>query len=126
MTSTNEERQSGFVKQERARKLLKVPDRDFGASNLDEELWNSEVQFEVKSGKQVDSISAYFFRIENEVYNKIKKTKGATNEKPFAMICMPKGTGDGLLVTRLTNLENLVDGLLQNWEKESSNGLDQK
>ena len=42
------------------------------------------------------------------------------------MICMPKGTGDGLLVTRLTNLENLVDGLLQNWEKESSNGLDQK
>ena len=126
MTSTNEERQSGFVKQERARKLLKVPDREFGASNLDEELWNSEVQFEVKSGKQVDSISAYFFRIENEVYNKIKKTKGATNEKPFAMICMPKGTGDGLLVTRLTNLENLVDGLLQNWEKESSNGLDQK
>ena len=126
MTSTNEERQSGFVKQERARKLLKVPDREFGASNLDEELWNSEVQFEVKSGKQVDSISAYFFRIENEVYNKIKKPKGATNEKPFAMICMPKGTGDGLLVTRLTNLENLVDGLLQNWEKESSNGLDQK
>ena len=126
MTSTNEERQSGFVKQERARKLLKVPDREFGASNLDEELWNSQVQFEVKSGKQVDSISAYFFRIENEVYNKIKKTKGATNEKPFAMICMPKGTGDGLLVTRLTNLENLVDGLLQNWEKESSNGLDQK
>ena len=126
MTSTNEERQSGFVKQERARKLLKVPDREFGASNLDEELWNSEVQFEVKSGKQVDSISAYFFRIENEVYNKKKKTKGATNEKPFAMICMPKGTGDGLLVTRLTNLENLVDGLLQNWEKESSNGLDQK
>ena len=126
MTSTNEERQSGFVKQERARKLLKVPDREFGASNLDEELWNSEVQFEVKSGKQVDSISAYFFRIENEVYNKIKKTKGATNEKPFAMICMPKGTGDGLLVTRLTNLENLVDGLLQNWEKESNNGLDQK
>ena len=126
MTSTNEERQSGFVKQERARKLLKVPDREFGASNLDEELWNSEVQFEVKSGKQVDSISAYFFRIENEVYNKIKKTKGATNEKPFAMICMPKGTGDGLLVTRLTNLENLVDCLLQNWEKESSNGLDQK
>ena len=126
MNSTNEERQSGFVKQERARKLLKVPDREFGASNLDEELWNSEVQFEVKSGKQVDSISAYFFRIENEVYNKIKKTKGATNEKPFAMICMPKGTGDGLLVTRLSNLENLVDGLLQNWEKESSNGLDQK
>ena len=43
----SEARQSGFVKQERARKLLRVPDREFGASNLDEELWNSAVQFEV-------------------------------------------------------------------------------
>ena len=81
----NEARQSGFVKQERARKLLKVPDREFGASNLDEELWNSAVQFEVKSGKQVNTIASYFFRIENEVNEKIKITKGATNTKPFGM-----------------------------------------
>ena len=59
----SEARQSGFVKQERARKLLRVPDREFGASNLDEELWNSAVQFEVKSGKQVNTLSSYFFRI---------------------------------------------------------------
>ncbi len=123
----NEARQSGFVKQERARKLLKVPDREFGASNLDEELWNSAVQFEVKSGKQVNTIASYFFRIENEVNEKIKITKGATNTKPFGMICMPSGTGDGLLVTRLSDLEKLVPALLENWEKErKQNGLDQE
>jgi len=123
----SEARQSGFVRQERARKLLKVPDREFGASNLDEELWNSAVQFEVKSGKQVNTIASYFFRIESETEQKIKKTKGATNTKPFAMICMPSGTGDGLLVTRLSDLEKLVPALLENWEKErKQNGLDQE
>ena len=121
MSSAKEDRRKGFDKQERARKLLKVPDRDFCASNLDEELWNSEVQFEVKSGKQVDSLSSYFFRIEQE-----KDRKGMTNSKPFAMICMPNGTGDGLLVTRLSDLERVVSGLLQNWEKESKIGLDQE
>ena len=123
----SEARQSGFVKQERARKLLKVPDREFGASNLDEELWNSAVQFEVKSGKQVNSVSSLFFRIEDEVSKKIKITKGATKSKPFAMICMPDGTGDGLLITRLSDLEKLVPALLENWEKErKQNGLDQE
>jgi len=123
----SEARQSGFVKQERARKLLKVPDREFGASNLDEELWNSAVQFEVKSGKQVNSVSSLFFRIEDEVGKKIKITKGATKSKPFAMICMPDGTGDGLLVTRLSDLEKLIPALLENWEKErKQNGLDQE
>ncbi len=122
-----EARQSGFVKQERARKLLRVPDREFGASNLDEELWNSSVQFEVKSGKQVNSVSSLFFRIEEEVRKKINITKGATKSKPFAMICMPDGTGDGLLVTRLSDLEKLVPALLENWEKErKQNGLDQE
>ena len=122
-----EARQSGFVKQERARKLLRVPDREFGASNLDEELWNSSVQFEVKSGKQVNSVSSLFFRIEEEVRKKINITKGATKSKPFAMICMPDGTGDGLLVTRLSDLEKVVSGLQENWEKErKQNGLDQE
>ena len=127
MTSTNEERQSGFVKQERARKLLKVPDREFGASNLDEELWNSEVQFEVKSGKQVNTIASHFFRVEDEVRKKINNTEGMTNEKPFAMICMPSGTGDGILLTRISDLEKVVEGLLCNWEKEKEqHGLDQE
>ena len=67
------------------------------------------------------------FRIEDETFKKIKNTKGATNQKPFAMICMPSGTGDGLLVTRLSDLEKVVSGLQENWEKErKQNGLDQE
>ena len=43
------------------------------------------------------------------------------------MICMPSGTGDGLLVTRLSDLEKVVSGLQENWEKErKQNGLDQE
>jgi len=43
------------------------------------------------------------------------------------MICMPDGTGDGLLITRLSDLEKLVPALLENWEKErNQNGLDQE
>ena len=120
-------KQSGFKLQERARKLLKVPDREFGASNLDEELWNSEVQFEVKSGKQVNTIASHFFRVEDEVRKKINNTEGMTNDKPFAMICMPSGTGDGILLTRISDLEKVVDRLLCNWEKEKEkHGLDQE
>lgn len=119
-------RQSGFKLQERARKLLRVPDREFGASNLDEELWNSAVQFEVKSGKQVDKIASHFFRVEDEVDRKIKNTEGVEKNKPFAMICMPSGTGDGILLTRISDLEGLVEGLLTNWNKEKENGLDKE
>ena len=119
-------RQSGFKLQERARKLLRVPDREFGASNLDEELWNSAVQFEVKSGKQVDKIASHFFKVEDEVDRKIKNTEGVEKNKPFAMICMPSGTGDGILLTRISDLEGLVEGLLTNWNKEKENGLDKE
>lgn len=123
----SDSKQTGFKLQERARKLLRVPDREFGASNLDEELWNSSIQFEVKSGKQINTISNHFFRIENEVIDKINKTQGATNDKPFAMICMPVGTGDGIFMARLTDLEKIVAGLLENWEKErEQNGMDQE
>ena len=94
---------TGLQKQERARKLLKVPDREFGASNMDEELWNSAVQFEVKSGKQVDKIASHFFRVEDEVDRKIKNTEGVEKNKPFAMICMPSGTGDGILLQRISD-----------------------
>lgn len=118
MTVSKDEQKFGIQSQERARKLLKVPDREHGASNYDEEMWNSAVQFEVKAGKQVDKIASLFFRVEDDTRGKINRTSGLKNDKPFAMICMPKGTGDGLLVTRLTSLEQLVEGLKENWEKE--------
>jgi len=122
-------RNNGRSKQELARKLLKVPDNVSGRIPADEEDWNSKVLFEVKSGKQVDPIATRFYNAESQSQEFID-TLG--NKKPFSMIAMPTGTGDGLLICRLSQLQSVVEGLLENWKihaemnKENENGLDKE
>ena len=117
-------KQSGFKLQERARKLLKVPDREFGASNLDEELWNSEVQFEVKSGKQVNSTMSLFEKAETQSWE-YELTKDNPKEL-FSLLAMPEGTKDGLFICRLSLIKEVVLELQQMWKEENDNGLDKK
>ena len=120
-------RNNGRTKQELARKLLKVPDNQNGRIPADEEDWNSDVLFEVKAGKQVDPIATKFYSCESQSQEFID-TLGT--KKPFAMIAMPNGTGDGMLVCRLSELENVVAGLMENWknyeEQENKNGMDKE
>ena len=59
-------RNNGRSKQELARKLLKVPDNVGGKIPADEEDWNSNILFEVKSGKQVDPIATRFYNVESQ------------------------------------------------------------
>ena len=44
------------------------------------------------------------------------------------MVAMPNGTGDGLFICRLSELQKVVAGLLENWDEydkgEKENGLD--
>ena len=112
-------RNNGRSKQELARKLLKVPDNVSGRIPADEEDWNSQVLFEVKSGKQVDPIATRFYNAESQSqeFQDVWKEK-----KPFSMIAMPNGTGDGLLICRLSELQNVVAGLLANWEEYENKG----
>ena len=112
-------RNNGRTKQELARKLLKVPDNVGGRIPADEEDWNSNVLFEVKSGKQVDPIATRFYNAESQSqeFQDVWKEK-----KPFSMIAMPNGTGDGLLICRLSELHNVVAGLLANWEEYENKG----
>ena len=112
-------RNNGRSKQELARKLLKVPDNVGGRIPADEEDWNSNVLFEVKSGKQVDPIATKFYNAESQSqeFQDVWKEK-----KPFSMIAMPNGTGDGLLICRLSELQNVVAGLLANWEEYENKG----
>ena len=112
-------RNNGRSKQELARKLLKVPDNVGGRIPADEEDWNSNVLFEVKSGKQVDPIATRFYNAESQSqeFQDVWKEK-----KPFSMIAMPNGTGDGLLICRLSELQNVVGGLLANWEEYENKG----
>ena len=107
-------RNNGRTKQEMARKLLKVPDNVSGKIPADEEDWNSNVLFEVKSGKQVDPIATRFYNAESQSQEFVD-TLGT--KKPFSMIAMPHGTGDGIFMCRLSSLEKVVEGLLENWNK---------
>ena len=112
-------RNNGRSKQEIARKLLKVPDNKGGRIPADEEDWNSHVLFEVKSGKQVDPIATRFYNAESQS----QEFQDLWNEKkPFSMIAMPNGTGDGFLICRLSELQNVVAGLLANWEEYENKG----
>ena len=127
-------RNNGRSKQELARKLLKVPDNKGGRIPADEEDWNSHVLFEVKSGKQVDPIATRFYNAESQN----QEFRDSWNvRKPFSMIAMPNGTGDGLFICRLSELEEVVKGLRMNWlqkiadenmeeqrKGEKDNGLD--
>ena len=112
-------RNNGRSKQELARKLLKVPDNVGGKIPADEEDWNSNILFEVKSGKQVDPIATRFYNAESQSqeFQDVWKEK-----KPFSMVAMPNGTGDGLLICRLSELQNVVAGLLANWEEYENKG----
>lgn len=122
-------RNNGRSKQELARKLLKVPDNVSGRIPADEEDWNSQVLFEVKSGKQVDPIATRFYNAESQSQEFID-TLG--KKKPFSMVAMPTGTGDGIFMCRLSSLEKVVEGLQENWKthaemnKEDDNGLDKE
>jgi len=107
-------RNNGRNKQELARKLLKVPDNVTGRIPADEEDWNSHVLFEVKSGKQVDPIATRFYNAESQSQEFIDSLG---DKKPFSMIAMPTGTGDGIFMCRLSSLEKVVEALHKNWEK---------
>ena len=110
-------KQIGFKLQERARKLLKVPDNKGGRIPADEEDWNSHVLFEVKSGKQVDPIATRFYNAESQN----QEFRDSWNvRKPFSMIAMPNGTGDGLFICRLSELEEVVKGLRMNWLQKTA------
>ena len=58
-------RSNGRNKQMRAKEMLGVPERKFGGKSSDEEHWNSEVRFEVKSGNQVEPIATRFLKQKN-------------------------------------------------------------
>ena len=106
-------RNHGRSKQELARKLLGVPDNITGRIPADEEDWNSKVLFEVKSGKQIDPIATRFYNAESQSQD-FQDSLG--DKKPFSMVAMPTGTGDGLLICRLSELKEVVNGLLDNWK----------
>jgi hypothetical protein len=110
-------RSNGRNKQMRAKEMLGVPERKFGGKSADEEHWNSEVRFEVKSGNQVEPIATRFFKAEKQSLDYAGKQKDGSMSKPFAMVAMPHGTGDGIVLCRLSEIKRVVEGLEKNWKQ---------
>ena len=123
-----ENRLVGKAKQDRAKELLNVPDREVGSSSQ-EEFWNSPIRFEVKSGAQVENIYKQFANCESQSYDyALQDEFNKSYEFPFSMVAMPNGTDDGLILIRLSELKQVVTKLQDMWNKEKGeeNGLDKK
>lgn len=110
-------RSNGRNKQMRAKEMLGVPERKFGGKSSDEEHWNSEVRFEVKSGNQVEPIATRFYKAEKQSLDYAGQQKDGSMIKPFAMVAMPHGTGDGIVLCRLSEIKRVVEGLQENWRQ---------
>ena len=117
-------RVEGRASQDRAKKLLGIPDSKLGKDS-DEEFWNSgNLRLEVKSGKQVSNTFSLFEKAETQSWD-YEVSKDNPKEL-FSLMVMPNGTRDGLFICRLSQIEEIVNELKAIWTKEKDNGLDKK
>lgn len=117
-------RVEGRASQDRAKKLLGIPDSKLGKDS-DEEFWNSgNLRLEVKSGKQVSNTFSLFEKAETQSWD-YEVTKDNPKEL-FSLMAMPNGTRDGLFICRLSQIEEIVNELKAIWTKEKDNGLDKE
>jgi hypothetical protein len=116
-------RVEGRASQDRAKKLLGIPDNPMTSSH-DEEFWNSgDVRYEVKSGKQVNETLTKFETAESQSWD-YELTKDNPREL-FGMIMMPHNTNDGLFICRMSQLRDIVEQLNILWKQEGEeDGLD--
>ena len=109
-------RVSGRKAQDRAKKLLGVPDSKLGKDS-DEEFWNTgKLRLEVKSGKQVSSTMTLFTKAETQSWEH-ELTKDNPKEL-FGLMAMPDGTRDGLFICRLTDIKQVMVELEKIWLEE--------
>ena len=108
-------RNKGMRKQNEARKQLRIPNARFRSNMGNEENWRGEIRFEVKAGKQVQSIWNKFLDMESQSDKNLSDF--GTQSKPFVGILKPDGTTDGLVMFRIKDIENVVVGFVMNWEE---------
>lgn len=108
-------RNKGMRKQNEARKQLRIPNARFRSNMGNEENWRGQLRFEVKAGKQVQSIWKKF--TDMELQSKKNFQAIGTDKKPFVGVIKPDGTSDGLVMFRISDIENVVLGFVMNWEE---------
>lgn len=108
-------RNKGMRKQREARKQLKIPNSKFRSNMGNEENWRGELRFEVKAGKQIQTIWTKFLKMKEQSDSNLADVgKGS---KPFVAVIKPDGTTDGLVMFRISDVENVVWGFKENWQE---------
>ena len=92
-------RAKGDSKARKARKQLGIG----GANTRHEELWGGDLRVEVKAGAQVAPILTRYLAAEGQS----KQHRSVGDPRPFALIAMPDGMSDGLVVMRLSSFAQL-------------------
>jgi hypothetical protein len=108
-------RNKGMRKQNEARKQLRVPNAKFRSNMGNEENWRGNLRFEVKAGKQIESIWNKFKKMEEQ--SDVNNPEYGTGRRPFVGVIKPDGTSDGLVMFKISDIENVVTGFVMNWEE---------
>ena len=93
-------RSKGDSKARKARKALNIA----GANTRHEEHWGGALRIEVKAGKQIQPIYTKFLMAEQQS----KNGSALGDIRPFAMVAMPEGTSDGIVLMRLSEFQNFM------------------
>ena len=103
-------RRKGQRKQREARKAL---EKSFGTAGPtstvvgNEENWRMRVRAEVKSGKQVESLTARFLAAEAQA----EAARPIGDTRPFVFVAAPDGTSDKLIAFRLSQVDEILNAL---------------
>ena len=85
-------RNKGMRKQNEARKQLRIPNAKFRSNMGNEENWRGNLRFEVKAGKQIQTMWTKFLKMEEQSDNNLPDY--GANKKPFVGVLKPDGTSD--------------------------------
>jgi len=104
-------KRKGGRKQAAAARAVGVPRSNLSPGH--EEHFGGAIRVEVKSGKQ---IAPAWTRFENaRIQSEAARPIG--DNRPFAALFMPDGTSDGLFACALSDLQEVVYALLENFER---------
>jgi hypothetical protein len=94
-------RAKGDSKARRARKMLGIA----GANTRHEELWGGALRVEIKAGAQIEPIATRYRSAEQQS----EQHRALGDIRAFALVAMPDGESDGLVIMRLSNFSQIID-----------------
>lgn len=97
-------RAKGDSKARKARRKLGLS----GANTRHEEHWRGALRVEIKAGAQIQPIATRF----NLARSQSNEGKAVGDIRPFAMVAMPDGESDGIVLMSLSDFSTIFETLL--------------